>query len=95
MNKQQQINIKPLQDRVVVQPAQAQERTKSGIYIPDTAQKKPQQGEVVAVGPGKKEVPMTLKVGDKILYGQYGGTEIALDGEKYLIMAESDVYAVL
>ena len=95
------LNIKPLADRVVVQAAAAETMTASGIYIPETAQEKPQKGTIVAVGPGKYAdvtgtlIPMTSKVGDEVLYGKYAGTEITLDGKEYLIMRESDIYAVL
>jgi len=89
------INIKPLADRVVVEPAPAEEKTASGIIIPDTAKEKPQKGTVVAVGSGKKDEPMTVKVGDKVLYGKYAGTEINIDGKEYLIMRESDIYAII
>jgi chaperonin GroES len=89
------INIKPLADRVVVEPAPAEEKTPGGIIIPDTAKEKPQKGTVVAVGPGKKDEPTTVKVGDKVLYGKYAGTEINIDGKEYLIMRESDIYAIL
>ena len=89
------INIKPLADRVLVKPAEAEEKTSSGIIIPDTAKEKPMEGEVIAVGCGKKDEPMTVKVGDKVLYGKYSGTEITYEGEKYLIMRESDIYAVI
>jgi chaperonin GroES len=89
------INIKPLADRVVVEPAPAEEMTPGGIIIPDTAKEKPQKGTVVAVGPGKKDEPTTVKVGDKVLYGKYAGTEINIDGKEYLIMRESDIYAII
>ena len=89
------INIKPLADRVLVKPAEAEEKTSSGIIIPDTAKEKPMEGEVIAVGCGKKDEPMTVKVGDKVLYGKYSGTEITYEGENYLIMRESDIYAVI
>ena len=95
------LNIKPIADRVVVEAAPAEEKTASGIYIPDTAKEKPQQGTVVAVGPGKYAeqtgnlVPLSVKVGDVVLYGKYGGTEITFEGKEYLIMRESDLYAVL
>lgn len=95
------LNIKPIADRVVVEAAPAEEKTASGIYIPDTAKEKPQQGTVVAVGPGKFAemtgtlVPLSVKVGDVVLYGKYGGTEITYEGKEYLIMRESDLYAVL
>ncbi|MBO6117788.1 MAG: co-chaperone GroES [Bacteroidales bacterium] len=89
------LNIKPLADRVLVKPAEAEEKTSSGIIIPDTAKEKPMEGEVIAVGTGKKDEPMTVKKGDKVLYGKYSGTEITYEGEKYLIMRESDIYAVI
>ncbi len=89
------IKLKPLADRVVIEPAEAEQKTAGGIIIPDTAKEKPQKGTVVAVGPGKKDEPMTLKVGDTVLYGKYSGTEITLDGTHYLIMKEADVYATL
>jgi len=89
------LNIKPLADRVVVQPAAAEETTKGGIIIPDTAKEKPQKGKVMAVGPGKKDEPMSVKVGDAVLYGKYAGTELTIDGDDYLIMRESDVFAVV
>ena len=89
------LNIKPLADRVVVQPAAAEETTASGIIIPDTAKEKPQKGSVVAVGDGKKDEPLTVKIGDAVLYGKYAGTEITIDGKDYLIMRESDIFAVV
>jgi chaperonin GroES len=89
------VNIKPLADRVLVQPSQAEEKTSSGIIIPDTAQEKPQQGSVIAVGTGKKDEPLTVKVGDTILYGKYAGTEITVEGKEYLIMRESDIFAII
>jgi chaperonin GroES len=89
------VNIKPLADRVLVEPAPAEEKTASGIIIPDTAKEKPQRGSVVAVGNGKKDEPMTVKVGDSVLYGKYSGTEINIEGKDYLIMRESDIFAVL
>ncbi len=94
------MNLSPLHDRVIVKPATPEETTKGGIIIPDTAKEKPMQGEVLAVGSGKvgddgKVVPMALKVGDKVLYGKYSGTEISLDGEDLLIMRETDVFAVI
>lgn len=89
------INVKPLADRVIVKPAVAEEMTASGLIIPDTAKEKPQEGMVVAVGPGKKDEPMNVKEGDKVLYGKYGGTEIQINGEEYLIMRESDIYAIV
>jgi chaperonin GroES len=89
------LNIKPIGDRVVVEAAPAETKTASGIYIPETAQEKPQKGTVVAVGNGKVDEPLTVKVGDQVLYGKYAGTEITYDGKEYLIMRETDIYAVL
>jgi len=89
------INIKPLADRVVIEPLAAETKTASGIYIPDSAKEKPQQGKVVAVGKGTKDEPTTVKVGDTVLYGKYAGTELKLDGGDYLIMKVSDIFAVL
>ena len=89
------INIKPLADRVLVEPLEAETKTASGIIIPDTAKEKPQKGNIVAVGPGTKENPVTVKVGDSVLYGKYSGTELKLDGKNYLIMRESDVLAIV
>ena len=89
------LKIKPLADRVVVQAAAAEEKTASGIIIPDTAKEKPQKGKVVAVGPGKPDEPTTVKVGDTVLYGKYAGTEITIDGGEYLIMRESDIVAIV
>ncbi len=89
------LNIKPLADRVLVEPAAAEEKTSSGIIIPDTAKEKPQKGTVVAVGPGKKDEPTTVEVGNTVLYGKYSGTEIAVDGVNYLIMRESDILAII
>ncbi|MFA6872363.1 MAG: co-chaperone GroES [Bacteroidaceae bacterium] len=89
------MNIKPLADRVLIIPAAAEEKTIGGIIIPDTAKEKPQKGEVVAVGQGTKDEEMILKVGDTVLYGKYAGTELEMDGTKYLIMRQSDVVAVL
>ncbi|MCI6822256.1 MAG: co-chaperone GroES [Bacteroidales bacterium] len=89
------MNIKPLADRVLVKPAAAEEKTVAGIIIPDTAKEKPLKGEVLAVGNGTKDEEMVLKVGDTVLYGKYAGNEVELDGEKYLIMRQSDVLAVL
>ena len=89
------VNIQPLADRVVVEPASAEEKTSSGIIIPDTAKEKPQRGTVVAVGSGLKDQPMTVKVGDAVIYGKYSGTEISIDGVDYLIMKESDIFAIL
>ncbi len=94
------MNIKPLADRVVVKPLEQEEAKVGSIYIPDTAKEKPQQGEVIAVGPGKvtdsgEKIAAEVKVGDKILYGKYSGTEVTVDGEDYLIMRESDILAVV
>ncbi|MBO4739620.1 MAG: co-chaperone GroES [Bacteroidales bacterium] len=89
------LDIKPLADRVIVKAAPAEEKTAGGIIIPDTAKEKPQRGTVVAVGAGKKDEPMTVKVGDNVLYGKYAGTEINYNGEDYLIMKESDILAIL
>ena len=89
------MNIRPLADRVLVEPKEAETKTASGIYIPETAKEKPQQGKVIAVGSGKKDEPMDLKVGDTVLYGKYSGTEITVDGKDYLMMRQSDVLAVL
>ena len=89
------MNIKPLADRVLIAPAKAEEKTVGGISIPDTAKEKPLQGEVLAVGNGTKDEAMVLKKGDTVLYGKFSGTEIELDNEKYLIMRQSDVLAVL
>ena len=89
------ISFKPLADRVLIEPAAAEEKTASGIIIPDTAKEKPLHGVVNAVGNGKKDEPITLKVGDNVMYGQYSGTEIKIDGNKYLIMKEADVYGVI
>jgi chaperonin GroES len=89
------LNIKPLADRVLIEPAAAETKTASGIIIPDNAKEKPQQGKVVAVGKGTKDEPMTVKVGDKVLYGKYSGTELKLEGKDYLIMRESDILAIV
>jgi len=89
------VTIKPLADRVLVEPAPAEEKTASGIIIPDTAKEKPQKGSIVAVGTGKKDEPITVKVGDTVLYGKYAGTEVTVEGKEYLIMRESDIFAVL
>lgn len=89
------VNIKPLADRVLVEPAVAETKTASGIFIPDTAKEKPQKGAVIAVGEGKKDEPLTVKEGDTVLYGKYSGTEITIDGKEYLIMRESDIFAIL
>lgn len=87
--------VTPLHDRVIVEAAAAEEKTLSGIIIPDTAKEKPQRGTIIAVGNGKKDEPMTVKVGDTVLYGKYSGTEIQIDGKDYLIMRESDIFAVI
>lgn len=89
------MNIKPLADRVLVEPAAAEEMTAGGIYIPDTAKEKPQRGVVVAVGPGKKDEPTTVKAGDTVLYGKYSGTELQYEGKDLLIMRESDILAIV
>jgi len=94
------MTLKPLADRVVVKPSAAEERTKGGIIVPDTAKEKPVWGEVIATGPGKisdegKVIPLEVKVGDKVLYGKYSGTEVTLDGEEVLIMRESDIFAIM
>jgi chaperonin GroES len=90
-----EVKVKPLADRVLVQAAPAEEKTAFGIIIPDTAKEKPQRGVVLAAGPGKKDEPMTVKVGDTILYGKYAGTEITVEGNEYLIMRESDIFAIV
>ena len=94
------MNLKPLQDRVVIKAAEAEEVSKGGIILPDTAKEKPQQGTIVAVGPGKvadtgETIKPQVKKGDKVLYGKYSGTEITVDGEEYLIVRESDIFAIL
>lgn len=89
------IKIKPLADRVLIQPSSAEEKTAGGLIIPDTAKEKPQQGTVVAVGPGTTDQKMSVKVGDVVLYGKYSGTEINYGGQNYLIMKESDIYAIV
>ena len=89
------VKIKPLADRVIIQAAEAEERTAGGIIIPDTAKEKPMRGKIVAVGNGKPDEPMTVKSGDTVLYGKYAGTEINIDGKEYLIMRESDIYAII
>ncbi len=93
------VKVNPLADRVVIKALEETEQMRGGLYIPDTAKEKPQQGEVIAVGPGRFEkeqrVPMDVKVGDKVLYGKYSGTEVTIDGEQYLILRESDVLAVI
>ena len=93
------INVGPLADRVVVRSLESNEQTRGGLFIPDTAKEKPQEGEILAVGPGRyddgKRVPMEVKVGDKVLYGKYSGTEVTIEGDQYLILRESDVLAVI
>ena len=89
------VNIKPLADRVLIEPAPAEEKTASGIIIPDTAKEKPQKGTVIAVGPGTKDEKVTVKVGDNVLYGKYAGTELNLEDTDYLIMRESDIVAIV
>ncbi len=89
------LNIKPLADRVIIEPSAAEEKTAGGIIIPDTAKEKPQKGSVVAVGPGTKDEPITVKVGDTVLYGKYSGTEISFENKDYLIMRESDIVAII
>ena len=89
------VSFKPLADRVLVEPAAAEEKTASGIIIPETAKEKPQRGTIVAVGSGKAEEPITVKEGDTVLYGKYSGTEITIDGTDYLIMKESDIYGIV
>jgi len=89
------VNIKPLADRVLIEPAPAETKTASGIIIPDSAKEKPQRGTVIAVGKGTKDEPMTVKVKDTVLYGKYAGTELTVDGTDYLIMRESDIFAIL
>ena len=89
------LNIKPLADRVLIEPAAAETKTSSGIIIPESAKEKPQKGSVVAVGKGTKENPITVKVGDQVLYGKYAGTELQHEGSDYLIMKESDILAIV
>jgi chaperonin GroES len=94
------MNLKPLADRVVVKPSVAEEKTKGGIIVPDTAKEKPVWGEVISVGPGKvsdegKLIALEVKVGDRVLYGKYSGTEVTIDGEEVLIMRESDIFAIM
>jgi chaperonin GroES len=94
------MNVKPLADRILVKPLEAEEKTKGGIIIPDNAKEKPQKGEVIAVGPGKiadngQKIAMELKKGDNVLYGKYSGTEVTIDGKEYLIVKESDVFAII
>ena len=93
------VNVSPLADRVVVRSLESNEQTRGGLFIPDTAKEKPQEGEIVAVGPGRfdegKRVPMEVKVGNRVLFGKYSGTEVTIDGESLLILRESDVLAIL
>jgi chaperonin GroES len=95
------LKLRPLGDRIVVKPSEGEEKTATGLYLPETAKEKPQQGEVIAVGPGRfdeegtKRVPLDVKVGDLVLFAKYGGTEIKLDGDKLLILKESDILAVI
>ncbi len=89
------ITFKPNEDRVLVEAAEAEIKTASGLYIPDTAKEKPQQGKVIAIGDGIKDKPVTVKVGDKVLYGKYSGTEVMLEGKEYLIMRNSDIFGTL
>ncbi|MDE3057444.1 MAG: co-chaperone GroES [Bacteroidota bacterium] len=94
------MKLHPLADRIVVRPAAAEEKTKGGLFVPDTAKEKPVWGEVIAAGPGRttdegKKIPMEIKVGDKVLYGKYSGTEVTVDGEELLIMRESDIFAIM
>ena len=93
------VKVNPLADRVVVKPLEESEQMRGGLYIPDTAKEKPQEGEVVAAGPGRfekdKRVPMEVKAGDKVLYGKYSGTEVTIDGDQYLILRESDILAIV
>ncbi len=89
------LQVTPLHDRVIVKPAAAEEKTVGGIIIPDTAKEKPQRGTIVAAGTGKKDEPMTVKVGDNVLYGKYAGTEISIEGQDLLIMRESDILAIV
>ena len=89
------LKIQPLSDRVIVEPQEAETKTASGIYIPDSAKEKPQQGKVVAVGKGKKDHEMTVKVGDTVLYGKYSGTKLKFEGADYLIMREDDILAII
>ena len=89
------INIKPLADKILIEPSFVEEKTKGGIIIPDTAKEKSQKGIVIAIGNGKKDEPLTVKISDQVLYGKYSGTEISFNGKDYLIMKESDIYAII
>ena len=88
-------SIKPLADRIIIEPAPAEERTAGGLYIPDTAKEKPQRGTVVAVGPGKKDKPLTVKVGDQVMYPKFTGTEFLMGGKNYLFMREADIVGII
>ena len=87
--------LKPLADRVLIEPKEAETKTAAGLYIPDTAKEKPQQGTVVAAGPGKKDEPMEVKVGDQVIFGKYAGTEVTFEDKKYLIVKQSDILAIV
>jgi len=100
LNTEVFMNVKPLEDRIILKPMEAEEKTAGGIIIPDNAKEKPQKGEVIAVGPGKvtdkgQKIEVSLKKGDKVLYGKYSGTEVTIDGEDYLIVRESDILAII
>lgn len=90
-----EVKITPLHDRVVIEPAPAETKSASGIIIPDTAKEKPSRGTIIACGPGRKDDPMTVKVGDEVLYGKYAGTEIQIDGKDFMIMRETDIFAIV
>ncbi len=89
------LNIQPLSDRVLLEPVQAETKTASGLYIPDSAKEKPQEATVVAIGKGLKDQPMTVKIGDKVIYGRYAGTELKLEGKNYIMMREADILAII
>ena len=89
------LNIQPLSDRVLLEPVQAETKTASGLYIPDSAKEKPQEATVVAIGKGLKDQPMTVKIGDKVIYGRYAGTELKLEGKDYIMMREADILAIV
>jgi chaperonin GroES len=89
------MKVQPLADRVLVEPAAAEEKTAGGIIIPDTAKEKPMRGKIIAAGSGKKDEPMTVKVGDTVLYGKYAGTELTVEGKDFLIMRESDIFCII
>ena len=95
MANSKKLNVTPLHDRVIVKPAPAEEKTAGGIIIPDTAKEKPQRGVIVAAGPGKKDEPVTVKIGDTVLYGKYSGTETQIESEDFLFMRESDILAII